>query len=429
MKPRKEEPKCFHGFEHANDGQCYLKTEASTFATAFAKCWAGWPIQPEILEPKSLSYWFQNSRDGIYKIQSTASGFVWLPFRHFNKDTPLLNPPWSWNAVSNRWVHQVNELDIRADNNSDGEELCAAYDLTRNRMVTRSCQDYLPMICSRPALPPNISSIISSQPDHTGEYFCEQGWITHFLVMDAGMCYRRFTLKEAVDADGAQQFCIKQGGHLAVAPTHNMRIALEQVYGFFNNQSIVDSWIGLRNRGEHPVTFNWVNQTAGVSTSTALNWQPYQEFGSGYGVSTGLTRAWWNWPRETKIWGVLCQKTVSDWQDGIGLQLEKLSVNEYALVFTYDQRHYGPPGEQYSHVSKTFWQSDFDVICHFNNYAMHFRFPLDRQYYRVLVPGSMGSGRLICEGWLNRPTLRFQSNTVIHRPTYDYDSEEYKPYP
>ncbi len=98
MKPRKEEPKCFHGFEHANDGKCYLKTEASTFATAFAKCWAGWPIQPEILEPKSLSYWFQNSRDGIYKIQSTASGFVWLPFRHFNKDTPLLNPPWRWNA-------------------------------------------------------------------------------------------------------------------------------------------------------------------------------------------------------------------------------------------------------------------------------------------------------------------------------------------
>jgi hypothetical protein len=247
--------------------------------------------------------------------------------------------------------------------------------------------------------------------------------------MDAGMCYRRFTLKEAVDADGAQQFCIKQGGHLAVAPTHNMRIALEQVYGFFNNQSIVDSWIGLRNRGEQPVTFNWVNQTAGVSTSTALNWQPYQEFGSGYGVSTGLTRAWWNWPRETKIWGVLCQKTVSDWQDGIGLQLEKLSVNEYALVFTYDQRNYSPPGKQYSHESKTFWQSDFDVICHFNHYAMHFRFPLDRQYYRVLVPRSMGSGRLICEGWLNRPTFRFQSNMVIHRPTYDYDSEQYRPYP
>ena len=237
------------------------------------------------------------------------------------------------------------------------------------------------------------------------------------------MCYKRFTLKEAVDADEAQQFCIKQGGHLAVAPTHNMRIALEQVYAIFNNQSIVDSWIGMKNRGGQPVAFDWVNQTAGVSGSTTFNWQPYQEFGSGYGVSTGITRAWWNWPRDTKIWGLLCQKTVSHWQAAIRLQLEKLSINEYALVFTYDHNH--SRGKQYSHESKSFWQSDFDVICHFNNYAMHLRFPIHRQYYRVLIPGSMGSGRLTCEGWLNRPTFRFQSNTVIHRPSYEYDSEKY----
>ena len=245
--------------------------------------------------------------------------------------------------------------------------------------------------------------------------------------MDAGICYTRFTLKEAVDADEAQQFCIQQGGHLAVAPTHNMRIALEQVYAFFNNQSIVDSWIGLRNRGDDPVSFNWVNQTAGVTGSSTFNWQPYQEFGSGYGVSTGLTRAWWNWPRDTKIWGVLCQKTVSDWHSGLGLHLEKLSVYEYALFFTYDHKNYLPQGkQQYSSETKSFWQPDFDVICHFNHYAMHFRFPINRQYYRVLIPGSMGSGRLTCEGWINKPTFRFQSNTITHRPTtYEYYPEEY----
>ena len=98
MKPRKEEPKCFHGFEHANDGKCYLKTEALTFAAASAKCWAGWPIQPEILQSKSVSKWFDNSREGVNKMQSTASGLVWLPFRLFNKDAHFMNPSWSWSA-------------------------------------------------------------------------------------------------------------------------------------------------------------------------------------------------------------------------------------------------------------------------------------------------------------------------------------------
>lgn len=245
--------------------------------------------------------------------------------------------------------------------------------------------------------------------------------------MDAGICYKRFTLKVAVDADEAQHFCIQQGGHLAVAPTHNMRIALEQVYAIFNNKSIVDSWIGLRNHGEKPGAFKWVNETAGVSGSSTYNWQPFQEFGSGYGVSTGITRAWWNWPRDTKIWGVLCQKTMQHWHTNIHLLLDKLSSNEYALVFNHQDDYHQE--EEYPKLTKPFWQPEFDVVCYFNNYAMHIRFPTSRQYYRVVIPGAMGYGRLTCEGWLNRPAIRFQSNTVIHRPDdhieSEYDSHEY----
>ena len=122
----------------------------------------------------------------------------------------------------------------------------------------QQCQNQLATICNRPVLPQPISTLIGSQPDHVGQYFCPPGWLTHWLVLDAGICYRRDTMKEAVDTDEAQQVWVRHGGHLAVAPTHNIRIALEQVYAAFNNRSVVDSWIGLRNRGEQPDAFSWV---------------------------------------------------------------------------------------------------------------------------------------------------------------------------
>ena len=294
----------------------------------------------------------------------------------------------------------------------------------------QQCQNQLAMICNRPVLPQPISTLIGSQPDHVGQYFCPPGWLTHWLVLDAGICYRRYTMKEAVDTDEAQQVCVRHGGHLAVAPTHNMRIALEQVYAAFNNRSVVDSWIGLRNRGEQPGAFSWVSETPDTHSST-YNWQPYNEFGSGYGVSTGISKMWWNWPKDAKLWGLICQKTVSDWQDGIRLRLETsndpVRIGEYALVFTYDPK---PNLQDENNIwskdfeTKRFWQSDFDVVCYFANYVRRFSFPRGfRRQYRALVPVSatMGSGPLTCEAWLNRPAFRFQSNTIIHRPSRWYN--------
>ena len=67
-------------------------------------------------------------------------------------------------------------------------------------------------------------------------------------MVDSGTCYKRFTLKEAVSTDEAQQFCVQQGGDLATAPTHVTRVSLEQVNALFNSRSIIDSWIGLVNK-------------------------------------------------------------------------------------------------------------------------------------------------------------------------------------
>lgn len=311
-------------------------------------------------------------------------------------------------------------------------------------MIAQPCQNHLPMVCNRPVLPQPISAILNDQPDHVGEYFCQSGWLTHWLVLDSGICYKRFTLKEAIDADEAQQFCYQRGSHLATAPTHTSRLALEQVYAVFNNRSVVDSWIGLRSQGDRPGAFSWLNEKpdsdqTSVPSST-YSWQPYSELGSGYGVSMGISRMWWSRPRKTKLWGVLCQKTVSDWRNGLRLRLQHIAdpmrQGEYALDFTYNpepvlEEHQDQmvqpqiniktiqlPHQHRGQSIKLLWQSDFDVVCHFGNYVRRFSFPGSfRRHYRALVPlpTSMGSGPLTCEAWLNKPAFRFQSNTIIHR--------------
>jgi hypothetical protein len=53
---------------------------------------------------------------------------------------------------------------------SDVSRLCAAYDLVRNKLISTSCQNHLPMICSRPLLSQPLSS---AQSGDVGEYFCE----------------------------------------------------------------------------------------------------------------------------------------------------------------------------------------------------------------------------------------------------------------
>lgn len=101
MKPRREEPQCFHGFEFS-DGSCYRMTDFTNFATALTQCWAGWPIQPQVLMPEKLSNWVQISHEWMDRIRSMdpskSSSLVWLPLRRLNQATPLHTPFWSWNA-------------------------------------------------------------------------------------------------------------------------------------------------------------------------------------------------------------------------------------------------------------------------------------------------------------------------------------------
>lgn len=97
MKARQEDPQCFYGYEEV-DGKCYKMTEVTSFARAVSQCWAGWPMQPEILMPDSLSNWVQTSREWIYRTQNSASSLVWLPLRRLNKASFLQTPVWSWNT-------------------------------------------------------------------------------------------------------------------------------------------------------------------------------------------------------------------------------------------------------------------------------------------------------------------------------------------
>lgn len=98
MKPRQEEPLCFEGFELA-DGRCYRMTDATNFATALAQCWAGWPIQPQILESDSFMNWVIMSKEVMHRTRSVDKyQSFWIPLRRLNQGSSLQTPVWMWNT-------------------------------------------------------------------------------------------------------------------------------------------------------------------------------------------------------------------------------------------------------------------------------------------------------------------------------------------
>ena len=306
--------------------------------------------------------------------------------------------------------------DGASERKSERVQQCAAYDVKQRRIVSQSCRRRLAMICNQPAL--DQRSATNSRPGDVAEYFCPAGWFSYVSVLDAGLCYRRFTAAEPVSWDAAVEECARHGSHLATAPTHGLRVALEQVYGHFNNESVVDSWIGLRQRDSKVGAFQWTNNTL---AETTFSWQPFNEFGGGgYGVSTGISRMWWTWPRHVKLWGLVCQKSVNDWRDHLHLRLEEWGRHRYAVTFTYDPQPDRRDDARGDHQDpKHFWLAHFDVLCYLADYVIRFSMPTgyQRHYQTPLdVPPSMPAGQLTCEGWLNRPAFRFQSNTVVYRP-------------
>lgn len=341
----------------------------------------------------------------------------------------------------------------KIDHKIDNDALCAAFDLKNNIMMHQPCQNRLPMICTRPLLPTlpivSASHLSSSFSNIVDKYFCPPGWLTHWLVLDVGLCYRRFTLEESIDADEAQRFCIQKGGFLATAPTHTRRIALEQIHAFMRNLTTVDAWIGLiKNQDEQKYgDFVWVKEERDQDETTVpYSWHPYNDFANGYGVSIDpTTNDLWSWPRDVKLRGVFCQKTVTDWQRGLRLRLESNndpSRTEYALHLSYtpkpDFRQDIGDGVQFftaHHTTETainnllqqqnsknpFWQSHLNVVCHFVNFVRHINISVGiEQNYRASIPlpSNMGSGSVTCEAWLDRPSFRFKSNTILHRPAF-----------
>lgn len=100
MRPRREEPRCFHGFSAA-DGRCYRMTEEVEYANALSQCWAGWQMHPNMLQA-SLSNWVQDSISWIARTRPDHNAtLIWLPLRRPNKAAPLQIPLWTWNTRKN----------------------------------------------------------------------------------------------------------------------------------------------------------------------------------------------------------------------------------------------------------------------------------------------------------------------------------------
>lgn len=126
---------------------------------------------------------------------------------------------------------------------NDTSHQCAVYDVVQDRMEGSSCNRRLPMICRRnPLKSAEVQPILADD-----QSFCPPGWVTHPLVLDSGMCFRRFRTPQQLDWDEAEAMCGRYGGHLAAAGTQPLLAVLDQVLLHFSNQSgHFDSWIGLR---------------------------------------------------------------------------------------------------------------------------------------------------------------------------------------
>lgn len=272
------------------------------------------------------------------------------------------------------------------------------------------------MICHREQMSDvSLSQLVSSQADHVGQFHCPDGWVSHILVATHNICFRRFDSNRTLDWDEAERHCRRNGGHLAIAPTNHLRIALEQVYQYLNNQSVIDSWIGLKAKAGHSGQFIWAN---GDQRMESYNWQPYNEFGDGYGVSTGISRMWWNWPQDVKLSGWICQKNVTDWTRYLALRLESANRSNLTIRLTYD-----PPMIKVRENSQIRWQKNtrpswikrIQVLCHLAEHSAHYEFNSDLEPINLQIPRNMQSGEIQCEAWCNQPTLRVVSNVLTYQ--------------
>jgi hypothetical protein len=288
---------------------------------------------------------------------------------------------------------------------------CVAYDFEEQRAVSRECRETLPIVCSRPTLKQPLSRSVRER-EFVSRFFCPVNWVTHWLVLDRKTCYRRFVNEEAVTWDQATDLCHRNGGRLATGQTQHLRIVLEQVYEYFSNQSAVDSWIGLRMDGNgQPASFVWSDG----SRNQIYNWQPYNEFGNGYGVSTGLSRKWWTWPSHVKLWGFICQKQVPDWSQDFNLQLKSFDEGTNILQVNYEPK---------LNVETNFWSRNTPNIrpdhaaCYIANYFRICKYPaVDKNSVQIefKVPSDVNFGEMVCEIWFNQPPIRIKSNHLTYQ--------------
>ena len=225
-------------------------TEDVAFSEAVSQCRSGWRMNDPVMD-ENLEGW---RRSAMRLVAATALSrkdrLVWLPVRRPNLQADFENPCWKWTGVSGRWMKTPSSYQ-NAGLIQDSSHHCAAYDVAQDRMVGSPCSRRLAMICHRDAI---NSSEVQESILTDEQSFCPPGWVTHPLVLDSALCFRRFRTPQPLDWDAAEAVCVRYGGRLANAQTQVLRAALDRVLFHFNNRSGgegggsggLHSWIGLR---------------------------------------------------------------------------------------------------------------------------------------------------------------------------------------
>lgn len=226
----------------------------------------------------------------------------------------------------------VNHSSLREDwSQLDPSMRCLILDTQTRTLKSASCQDHLPMICVRPRLKLNDSTLKSFEKNFAIDGQCPSKWMTTSLAPKRNYCYRIFGSEVGSTFDEAEQKCQKHGGQLAVASAPSTLAVLLSAFSLKELVQESDLWIGLKKNIKN--AFQWTDKSSWtyqsrIKWSDGLGDDQYT-----YGVSLNLKNAvprqeihnsrtmqWKRWPKEATLTGFICQKVIFP-QPQVGLQI------------------------------------------------------------------------------------------------------------
>lgn len=103
----------------------------------------------------------------------------------------------NWGTGNRNWIEtKLNGEEDAADLERDGfhrldtswlssDVNCVAYDTRLERLVSRDCDQLLPIICHGPPFDRPLSDIVGGRSEFVARHFCPRDWLTHSLLLDA----------------------------------------------------------------------------------------------------------------------------------------------------------------------------------------------------------------------------------------------------